>query len=83
MFAWDQMIGYKRLLRWSWVSRGLVTEEEMKALHPTLDDLHTRDPPPSAVSELIQGIPALVPILDMSQQHFEISRLQDVFKSNI
>ena len=65
------------------MSRGLVTEEEMKALHPTLDDLHTRDPPPSAVSELIQGIPALVPILDMSQQHFEISRLQDVFKSNI
>lgn len=60
-----------------------MTEEEMKALHPTLDDLHTRDPPPSAVSELIQGIPALVPILDMSQQHFEISRLQDVFKSNI
>lgn len=58
------------------MSRGLVTEEEMKAMHPTLDDLHTPDPPTSAFSDLVQGIPSLVPNLDMSQQRFEISRVK-------
>lgn len=62
MFAWQEMKHYGSLLRWSWTSRGLVTREEMQALHPDLsaDDLASQS---SAFRELVPDIPTLVPIL--------------------
>lgn len=64
IYAWEQMASYKRLLRWCWVSRGLVTEDEMKTLHPDVEDLHLSDPKATAFTELVEGVPSLVPILE-------------------
>ncbi|CAK9086423.1 unnamed protein product [Durusdinium trenchii] len=38
IYSWQEMANYKRLLRWSWTSRGLVTPDEMKELHPKLNE---------------------------------------------
>lgn len=69
IYAWQQMQPYKRLLRWAWTSRGLVTEAEMMELHPGLskEDLHSGDADAGIpFKELIPGVPVLVPILGCS-----------------
>lgn len=63
IFAWSEMKKCRRLLRWSRVSRGLVTEEEMRSM---MDEDEARDPiaPDTPFQkELIPGVPDLVPCL--------------------
>ena len=66
IFAAQEMKHYGSLLRWSWTSRGLITREEMQALHPNLsaDDLTSQS---TAFRELVPDIPTLVPILHQIQ----------------
>lgn len=64
LFAWQEMHKYERLLRWAWVSRGLLSEQEMRALHPNLsDDEYAAGPSGDTFSNLVPGVPDLVPTL--------------------
>ena len=66
VYAWERMKPYKRLLRWAWTSRGLITEAEMLDLHPgmTAADLHQGDAEASiCFKELVPCVPVLTPFL--------------------
>ncbi len=66
IFAWEQMHHYRKLLRWSWTSRGLITLEEMRSLHPDLGegDMYPDDPEAGVpFKEMVPDIPVLVPSL--------------------
>lgn len=66
IYSWQEMANYKRLLRWSWTSRGLVTPDEMKELHPKLNEEEKNElgeTSPSPFKQMVPEIPALVPIL--------------------
>lgn len=67
IYAWQNMKQYKRLLRWTWVSRGLVTLEEMQEMHPDIDpsELHSKADEPTPFSEIVPGVPLLVPCLGL------------------
>ena len=62
IWGWQQMVKYPRLLRWAWVSRGLVSKEEMEAMHPGCD---VDDDPPEEgpFKQMVPGVPDLVPLL--------------------
>ena len=64
IYAWQELSKPKfgRLFRWSWVSRGLVTKEEMQEAHPDLPDAGKEDSCEES-KEMVPGIPELVPPL--------------------
>lgn len=64
VLAWQEMKKYPTLLCWAWTSRQLVTKEEMAKLRPDVagEDLETKSTS-TAFSELVPGIPLLVPYL--------------------
>ncbi len=74
IFGWQEMKKYTRLLRWSWTSRGLVSIEEMKQMHPDMDEseLHSCPDEPTPFSEIVPGVPLLVPPFSVFQQLFLI-----------
>ena len=80
MFAWDEMKQYRSVLQWSWVSRGLVTKEEMAEMNP---DCPPEEPDTSrrAFKELVPEIPLLVPILgpNVRQNMILYKRFEDFF----
>lgn len=65
IYAWQKMSDYKKLLRWSWTSRGLVTKEEMQEMHPDIpeDGLLSEETSGSQPGIVVPGVPALIPSL--------------------
>ena len=61
--SWQAMHQYPRLVQWAWTSRGLVPTDDMKAMHPDSDkdELPGNAEGPAAFSEMVPGIPLIVP----------------------
>lgn len=66
IWGWQQMAGYHKLLRWAWVSRGLVTKEEMALLHGGKCEEYADGESPWP--EVVPGVPLIVPLPALLQQ---------------
>jgi len=63
MWAWEKLAPYKRLIQWTWTSRGLVTAEEMREMNGGEAGEDPAEDVAATVfrAELIPGIPVLTP----------------------
>lgn len=80
IFAWQQMGQkiYHKLFRWAWVSRGVITVDDMKKRFPNLSQKEAEEmqlKEEASARELVPGIPELVP------NHVRISVLFRHFKN--
>lgn len=68
LYAWQELKKYRKLLRWSWTSRGLVSKDEMKEMNPDQADGDSDYEGPGngdgpTPKLLVPDIPVLVPTL--------------------